>query len=319
MKEMDDNKDDEFKKENKNNIINNKLNNKIKDECEYINNITQILLDKFNKEDIMNISFKKLINKSNLYFSLRYYKNTELNPYNKDICFSITIEDKEPYKILNIKCLSSFCFPNFCDGRNFYKAIININNKKFENNENVDKINTKDSNKILYINEEYNDDISSLEIIIDLIPNFIKEIKNSEKMKHLLKFGEGEYNADEIYDINDFLIGGNNKFFRAKQIIEQKQFDRYIIITDIYFILIEPLKEIKNKGLLLFFGFLHKLEKEETNDENIFNLNWSKNKNQNKITIKLKIENNKDNLFKIIQNKIKLLSKKYNNIKIPNK
>ena len=313
MKEKDDiNEDKNNKKENKNNIAN----NKIKDEFKYINNITQILLDKFNKEDIMNISFKKLINKSNLYFSLRYYKNTELNPYNKDICFSITLEDKEPYKIINIKCLTSFCFPSFCDGRNFYKAILNINNKKFENNENENKINTKENKKIFYINNEYNDDISSLEIIIDLIPDFIKEIKKNEEMKHLLKFGEGEYNADEIYDVNDFLIGNNNKFYRAKQIIEQKEFDRYIIITDIYFILIEPLEEFKNKGLLLFFGFLHKLEKEETNDENIFNLNWSKNRNQNKITIKIKMENNKESLFKIIENKIKLLAKKYNNIKV---
>ena len=67
---------------------------------------------------------------------------------------------------------------------------------------------------------------------------------------------------------------------------------------------------------MLFFGFLHKLEKEETNDENIFNLNWSKNRNQNKITIKIKLENNKESLFKIIENKIKLLAKKYNNIKV---
>ena len=327
MKEMDGGKNGEFndnnnkdvikndnKKENKDNIVI----NKIKDEREYINDVTQILLDKFNKEDIMNISFKKLINKNNLYFSLRYYKNTEFNPYNKDICFSITLQDKKPYKIINIKCLSSFCFPNFCDGRNFYKAIVSRNNKKLENNQNANKINTKDNYNILYINNEYNDDISSLEIIIDLIPNFIKEVKKNEEKQHLLKFWKGEYNVDEIYDINDFLIGVNNKFFRAKQIIDQKELDRYIIITDIYFILIEPLEEFKNKGLLLFFGYLHKLEKEETNDKNTFNLTWSKNKNQNKITIKIKIENNKENLFKIIQNKIALLISKYKNIEISN-
>lgn len=315
MKESDDNED--AKEENtKENIIENKDKNEENKKIynsndDYIAVLIQKILDKFNIENTLQISFKKLISRNYLYFSLRYYKTTSLNPYDKDICFSITLENKEPYKIININCLSNFTFPTLCDNRNLYKAIINIANKEREN-----KINGNEKDDIYNINNKYNENIFYLEYFIDLIPNFIKEIKKNEEIGNFIKLGEGEYNTNKIYEINDFLISQNNKFFRAKQIIEGKELDRYIIITDIYLILIEPLEDFKNKGTLLFFGFLYKLEKEETEIKDIINFNWKKNESQNQITIKLKIEKNKENLLQIIDNKINQLINKYKNIKI---
>jgi hypothetical protein len=315
MKENDDNENDK-EKNTKENIIENKDKNEENKKIDnsnddYIAVLIQKILDKFNIENTLQISFKKLISRNYLYFSLRYHKTTSLNPYDKDICFSITLENKEPYKIININCLSNFTFPTLCDNRNLYKAIINIANKEREN-----KINGDEKDDIYNINNKYNENIFYLEYFIDLIPNFIKEIKKNEEIGNFIKLGEGEYNTNRIYEINDFLISQNNKFFRAKQIIEGKELDRYIIITDIYLILIEPLEDFKNKGTLLFFGFLYKLEKEETEIKDIINFNWKKNESQNQITIKLKIEKNKENLLQIIDNKINQLINKYKNIKI---
>ena len=317
MKENDgsDNKEEENKKEN---TIKNKEkcedNKKIdNDKDDYITILIQKILDKFNIEKTLVISFKKLITKNYLYFSLIYYKQTIFNPYDNDICLSITLEDKEPYKLINIKCLSNFTFPTFCDNRNLYKGILKITCKEKETKS------KEDEKANLYINNKYTDNIFYLEFIIDLIPNFIKEIKQNEEKQNLLKLGDGEYNIDEVYEINDFLISQNNKFFRAKQIIDDKESDRYIIITDIYLVLIEPLEEFKNKGILLFFGSLYKLEKEETEIADIIHLNWNKSKKHNEITIKLKIEKDKEKLFNIIDNKIQLLTSKYKNIKKPSK
>ena len=312
MKENDDSdKEEENEKEktikNKEKCEDNKKIDNDKDD--YITILIQKLLDKFNIENTLVISFKKLITKNYLYFSLIYYKQTIFNPYDNDICFSITLEDKEPYKLINIKCLSNFTFPTFCDNRNLYKGILKITCKEAKSKE--------DEKPNLYINNKYTDNIFYLEYIIDLIPNFIKEIKQSEEKQILLKLGDSEYNIDEVYEINDFLISQNNKFFRAKQIIDDKESDRYIIITDIYLILIEPLEEFKNKGILLFYGSLYKFEKEETETADIIHLNWNKSKKHNEITIKLKIEKDKEKLFNIIENKIQLLTSKYKNIKKP--
>lgn len=329
MEKIDDdsNEDDNNKKNNieinhnDNSILNkdekqnNKDNNLNKNE--FINSLIQVILKKFNFENKLNISFKKLITKNNFYFSLRYYKNTSLNPFDNDICFSIALEDKEPYKIKYIKCLSNFCFPTFCDNRNLLKTIFYINESKEELNENLNKINTKLNDNLFDINNKYNDNIFSLENIIERIPYFIKEIKKNEEMKCFLKFGQDEYNIDEAYDINEFLIYENNKFFRVKQIIDELEIDRYVIITDIYLILMKPSEEFKNNGILIFYGFLHKLEKEETIDEKIIKINWKKNKRQNKMAITLKIED-KNYFCQIIDKKIQLLQK-FNNIKLPNK
>ena len=303
--------------ENNKNNINNKDNND-----ENINDLIPKILTKFNIENQLEISYKKLISFNNLYFSLRYYKDTSLNPYDYEIFFSITLEDKAPYTVLNVKCLSNFCLPSFFDNRNLCEIILNIKAKndgknkklKIENKSNDENINTINNNENKIITNSEN--INSLENIINSIPYFLKEIKNNEEMKHLLKFKETQYTIDQIYDINDFLINWHNLLFRVKQIIdEDTELDRYIIITDIYFLLIEPLEEFKNKGKLLFFGYLHKVIKEENDNPEIIALKWTKNHNKENIQIQLKIEKKEGNLIDIIEKKVRLLTKKYKNVK----
>ena len=317
--------DSSNEKENKDKNENNKDNINNNNNDENINDLIQRILTKFNIEDKLEISYKKLISFNNLYFSLRYYKDTSLNPYEYDIFFSITLEDKAPYTILNVKCLSNFCVPNFFDNRNLCEVILNIkakkegkNNKpKFENEANDEKKNTINENKNkININSK---NINSLENIINSIPYFIREIKDNEEMKHLLKFKETQYAIDEIYDINDFLINWHNIFFRGQQVLDDTELDRYIIITDLYFLLIQPLEEFKNKGKLLFFGYLHKMIKEENENPDIIALKWSQNHDKDNIHIKLKIEKKEGNLIDIIDKKVRILTKKYKNVKNNNK
>ena len=113
---------------------------------EDINILIQKLEEKFTIEDTMNISFKKLISKNILYCSLRYDTYTKFNPYDNDICFSISLEDKPPYKIIDIKCLSNFRIPSLCDNRNLIKAIMKLKSKKINSNEEEEStINEKDN------------------------------------------------------------------------------------------------------------------------------------------------------------------------------
>lgn len=195
--------EDENKKEKKKNI-----------KEEDINTLIKKLEEKFTLEDTLSISFKKLVSKNILYCSLRYEKYTNYNPYDNDICFSISMEDKPPYKILNIKCLSNFMTPSLCDNRNLYKAIMKLkpnksdsieeeeitNNEKEKNEkENLNKINDIDDNN----NGDWSD-IYSLEKVINLIPEFIRVLRVNEENKFLYKLGTEEYEIDQTYEINDF-------------------------------------------------------------------------------------------------------------------
>lgn len=301
---------------------------------EDINTLKKKLEEKFNIEDTMKLSFKKLISKNILYCSLRYDKYTKYNPYDNDICISISLEDKPPHKIIDIKCLSNFRIPSLCDNRNLYKAIMKLKSKKTNSNEeeeittnekdnkekdkdkkeeNLNKINVIDDN-----NEEWND-IYSLEKVIDLIPEFINILRINDENKNFYKLGSGEYDIDKIYEINDFLISWRNNFYRGKQIMNNKEYDRYIIITDIYFILLNPLEEFKNKGKLIFYGYLYKCEKKENiADKNIIKLIWS-DKNNDDFLVEIKMENKQkvDELLLTFNKKIEGLTKRYSDLKLP--
>ena len=323
-------KEKKEKKEEKENIKEKKENIKEED----INTLTKKLEEKFTIEDTMNISFKKLISKNILYCSLRYDKYTKYNPYDNDICFSISLEDKPPYKIIDIKCLSNFRVPSLCDNRNLYKAIMKLKSKKINSNEeeqintnekdNKDKDKDKENlNKINVIDANNGDwnDIYSLEKVINLIPEFIGVLRINDENKNLYKLGSGEYDIDKIYEMNDFLINWKNNFYRGKQIMDSKEYNRYIIITDIYFILLSPLEEFKNKGKLIFYGYLYKCEKKENiTDKNIIKLIWS-DKNNEDFLIEIEMENKQqvDELLLNFNKKIEGLTKRYTNLKLPNK
>ena len=191
---------------------------------EDINTLMEKLEEKFTIEDTMNISFKKLKSKNILYCSLRYDKYTKYNPYDNDICFSISFEDKTPYKIIDIKCLSNFRIPSLCDNRNLYKAIMKLKSKKINSNDEEEEITTNEKdnkekenlNKINVIDDNNGDwnNIYSLEKVINLIPEFINVLRINDENKNFYKLGSGEYDIDKIYEMNDFLISWRNNFYR---------------------------------------------------------------------------------------------------------
>jgi len=101
--------------------------------------------------------------------------------------------------------------------------------------------------------------------------------------------------------------------------MNNKEYDRYIIITDIYFILLNPLEEFKNKGKLIFYGYLYKCEKKENiADKNIIKLIWS-DKNNDDFLVEIKMENKQkvDELLLTFNKKIEGLTKRYTDLKLP--
>ena len=103
--------------------------------------------------------------------------------------------------------------------------------------------------------------------------------------------------------------------------MDNKEYNRYIIITDIYFILLNPLEDFKNKGTLIFYGHLYKCEKKENiSDKNIVKLIWN-DKNNEDFLIELKMESKQkvDELLSTFNKKVDALIKRYTNLKLPNK
>ena len=75
----------------------------------------------------------------------------------------------------------------------------------------------------------------------------------------------GDYIIDSVYDINKFLINDELNFFKCCQYQEGKKSnskigrDRYVIITDVYFLLFDPEQNSRNYGKLLFWGDIRQL------------------------------------------------------------
>ena len=91
----------------------------------------------------------------------------------------------------------------------------------------------------------------------------------------------GEYLLDEIYDINDFLGSQTNEFFRVNLISKGNKFQKYIILTDIYFLLFDPVQDVFNFAKLIFYTDIRSFEKiKELKNEKIIIYEY---KNKNKI------------------------------------
>jgi hypothetical protein len=74
----------------------------------------------------------------------------------------------------------------------------------------------------------------------------------------------GDYSIDKVYDMNEFLMNNEINFFRIQQKIRKggDKFiikDRYIALTDIYFLLFDPLADSRNYGRLLFWGDIRQI------------------------------------------------------------
>ena len=224
---------------------------------EIINQLTS----KYSIDQKLIPTYRFIENDKYLYIIIRLIRNTEYNPYQNDIYFSITLNDKFPESLPIVKCLTNFSFPNLYDNSDLYKNII-----LFRITDNI----IKKEDPFLILED----------IILGLTP-FLEEIKKNEEKNKFFYYGD--YILDEIYDINDFFSSQKNEFFRANQIMKENKIKKYIILNDVYFLLFDPVPDVFNYAKLIFFC-----------DIMILN-NINENNNEKKIYLEIKDEKNNKN------------------------
>jgi len=145
----------------------------------------------------------------------------------EEILFSIHILPNFPFSSPRVYCKSAFVYPSIADGRDIIDEIIN----------HQWSVNMK------------------LETIVNAIPAFLEGyLKNLNKGKILLS---GNYLLDEKYDLS--LFEELPVYIqKIKEVIningKDKEFQRVMIITDMFFLLFEPEKwNIKNNFMKLTF------------------------------------------------------------------
>ena len=222
--------------------------------------INQLTL-KYSIDQKLIPTYRFIENDKYLYIIIRLIRNTEYNPYQNDIYFSITLNDKFPESLPIVKCLTNFSFPNLYDNSDLYKNII-----LFRITDNI----IKKEDPFLILED----------IILGLKP-FLEEIKKNEEKNKFFYYGD--YILDEIYDINDFFSSQKNEFFRANQIMKENKIKKYIILNDVYFLLFDPVPDVFNYAKLIFFC-----------DIMILN-NINENNNEKKIYLEIKDEKNNKN------------------------
>ena len=244
---------------NQNNETNNIINNE-----EYENKINSFILmiqDKYNKnKNNIIISGKILYYISDatiINFNYKISKNSEENCFNKDILFCFEfIENKVPY----IRVISNFINPTFYDGRNLFYCLIN----DYSNNYIFDKNNLDACEKII-------------DLIITGIKKFIINLKENMDIKVYIYYGE--YTLNHAYIINDFLINQPTlKFFRIYELNNTKAKElKYIIITQLYFLIFEPINENKSLGKLTQVHHIKDVNFKMDNNNYYFKINKDKN------------------------------------------
>ena len=194
------------------------------------NNINKMLyITKKIKEDI-NAKFK---NESNIHIYDRFSKksnllkifvillnNTKYNKRGMDISFLIIIKEEYPILAPLVFCLTEF-------------------------NKNLDIFDMRNIQKNLIPEWTINNNINDL---IEILPSFVDNTDYQIQNKLLPNIGE-YYKKSLVYDINDFLLNENNKFFRVKILSKETLFiQMYIIITKNNLIFFKPENET-NKNL----------------------------------------------------------------------
>lgn len=194
------------------------------------------LTSTFTNPELLITSYKFISNKNNLYITLLYKSTTTFNVFQENIFFTITLSEKYPEEQPYVRCLTNFTIPTLYDNRNLLYSIINH----------------------YWTGKEGKDHFQPIEEIIIQIPNFLRKVNENNYNKTLVYYGD--YTIDEIYEMNDFLLNREITFFRVTQHFKKKC-DRYIILTDIYFLLFDPAPDSKNLGKLMFIGDIRQLSK----------------------------------------------------------
>jgi len=217
------------------------------------------------------------LKKTSFYYYCNVYKKTKSNPFNVNINFCFEFIDGEiPY----VTILTDFIEPTLNDNRNYYKCL------------------TKE-HKYIFNSDNIKEHQIILESMINGIGNFLNLVKESRAINTFIFFGEYEYN--HIYQINDFLMNKNYlNFYRINIINDNKEEERYILYTKLYFLLFEPLKEDKALIKIIY--------QEKLKD---MNLHFDKNELKNSLIVKLPLGGNNDNLeFIPIDRSVNIIKKR---------
>ena len=217
------------------------------------------------------------LKKTSFYYYCNVYKKTKSNPFNVNINFCFEFIDGEiPY----VTILTDFIEPTLNDNRNYYKCL------------------TKEHKYIFYSDNTKEHQII-LESMINGIGNFLNLLKDSRAINTFIFFGEYEYN--HIYQINDFLMNKNYlNFYRINLINDNKEEERYILYTKLYFLLFEPLKEDK--------ALIKVIYQEKLKD---MNLDFDKNEPKNSLLVKIPLDDNKEYIeFIPIDRSINIIKKR---------
>ena len=144
-------------------------------------------------------------------------KSSSINPFSSDIYLNFEFKaNLTPY----VQILNDFINPTLNDGRNLFFCLTNKHKYIFNNN-NLD---------------ECEDVFCEL---IDNIKPFLICIKENIQINTFIYYGE--YEKGRVYKINELILNKNTvKFFRIMLINGKEEKMKYIIITQLYFLIFEP-------------------------------------------------------------------------------
>lgn len=169
--------------------------------------------------------------------SVTYKKRTPQNTSVSDVKFNIELKKDFPNASPEVFCISNFIFPTLFDNRDLMVSILGNEWEK----------------------------TNSIEDIINAIPTFCERVSENTTNKYLVYFGE--YKINEVYDINHFLSNPELNFFKCVQFLKSKsnnnsnklRKERYIVLSDVYFLLFDPAPNFKNMAKLIFWGDIRSL------------------------------------------------------------
>lgn len=270
---------------NKINIIENK---KIF-EKEKIILVLNIIKEKFNEKNIIEIQYKILCN-NNILIYLFYFPKTKINLFYEKITFLVILD--EQIKNPEVKCLTNFMFPTIYDNTNFFELLINKNEYIFD--------------------EIYQQILPIIQEILLKIPRLIYYLFFNIQIRTLIEYGK--YYEGKNYELNDFMQNDYLKFFNVIQLINNNiKENRYIIITDTNLLILKPNEKIKNKGILIHsYNLYYDLK---SFDKKIFHKKINKEfvmlefNNEN---VEICFQNNNNEIFiKLLKNKKQFLKERY--------
>ena len=271
----------------KNNI--NIIENKKIFEKEKIILVLNIIKEKFNEKNIIEIQYKILLN-NNILIYLFYFPKTKINLFYEKLTFLVILD--EQIKNPEVKCLTNFMFPTIYDNTNFFELLINKNEYIFD--------------------EIYQQILPIIQEILLKIPRLIYYLFFNIQIRTLIEYGK--YYEGKNYELNDFMQNDYLKFFNVIQLINNNiKENRYIIITDTNLLILKPNEKIKNKGILIHsYNLYYDLK---SFDKKIFHKKINKEfvmlefNNEN---VEICFQNNNNEIFiKLLKNKKQFLKERY--------